>query len=341
MTFYRFCRFPFHFALFQLAICCIAISVHSAFAFDGFTRNTQDDQSTEQKLPNDKGIRLGPATEFTWRVGITLTGKNARTASMFVTIPVPNDWPEQSVELLADDFSTSVRGGKYREIDGRVKQFVATIPSLAPRESAKAIMTFSVKVHSVLAPEKTDIFTIPKRVPREVKMSLAASEGINYRNSKLRNKVKEIVEQHQTAWAQTEALYDWVRTEIRLNQEKPQGAISTFRSSEGCTEDAVSLFVAMCRAHDVPARIVWVEGHMYAEFYLVDDEEEGHWFPAQIVGNRDFGSMSAPMIILQRGDNIKVPEKDQRQKYVAEFLTGKTRGAKPAVQFHRDLLPNQ
>lgn len=297
-----------------------------------------DDRPT---LPNDKGIKLGPAKKYRWQVGVTVTPRNVRTAAVFTTIPVPNQWPEQSVELVEEDFSTTVRGGKFREIDGRVKQFTANIPSLRPGQTAKAMMTFDVTVHSVLAPEDTSIFVIPRRVPREVKISLGASEGINHRYSKIRKQVDEIVGQEENAWKQVELLYDWVRKNILLNREKPEGAVAAFRAGEGCAEDAVSLFIAFCRAHDVPARFVWVEGHQYAEFYLEDDEGVGHWFPAQIVGNRDFGSMSDPVIILQRGDNIKVPEKSNRQKYVAEFLVGKARGSRPKVKFHRQLLNPQ
>ena len=44
-----------------------------------------------------------------------------------------------------------------------------------------------------------------------------------------------------------------------------------------------------------------------------------------------------------RGDNFRVPEKKEAQRYVAEFLTGKTgRGlAKPNVQFVRKLLASE
>ena len=297
--------------------------------------------SERPELPNDNGIKLGPTKKYRWQVGVTITARAAKTAAVFTTIPVPNQWAEQSVRLVTEDFSPTVRGGDFREIDGRVKQFTANIRSLRPGEKAEAMMTFDVEVHSVMAPEDTSIFKIPKRVPRDVKISLNASEGINHRNSKLRKKVDEIIGQEENAWEQVQSLYDWVRENILLNREQPEGALAAFRSGEGCSEDAVSLFIAMCRVHKVPARFVWVEGHQYAEFYLEDDEGVGHWFPAQIVGNRDFGSMSDPVIILQRGDNIKVPEKENRQKYVAEFLMGKARGARPKVQFHRKLLPSQ
>jgi hypothetical protein len=83
---------------------------------------------------------------------------------------------------------------------------------------------------------------------------------------------------------------------------------------------------------------VWVEGSYHAEFMLVDSETNTHWFPCSVVGIREFGSLTDPRVILQKGDSIRVPEKETRQKYVREFLScsGKSR---PAVEFIRELLP--
>ncbi len=84
--------------------------------------------------------------------------------------------------------------------------------------------------------------------------------------------------------------------------------------------------------------MVWVDGHQYAEFYLWDAEKNGHWFPCNVAGLREFGSYSDPRVIQQKGDNIKVPETKGRQKFVAEFVTGQGT-AKPKLHFVRELTP--
>jgi hypothetical protein len=73
----------------------------------------------------------------------------------------------------------------------------------------------------------------------------------------------------------------------------------------------------------------------------MDQQGEGHWFPCQVAGTRDFGSMPDHRPILQKGENIKVPEKSEPQRFVAEFLTGRGgRGSgQPQVKFVRKLLP--
>jgi hypothetical protein len=98
----------------------------------------------------------------------------------------------------------------------------------------------------------------------------------------------------------------------------------------------------MCRINDVPARTVWIPGHCYPEFYLVDADGTGHWFPCQVAGTRAFGNMPEHRPILQKGDNFRVPEFRERQRYVAEHLTIRDApgGNKPKVQFIRKVLPN-
>ena len=86
--------------------------------------------------------------------------------------------------------------------------------------------------------------------------------------------------------------------------------------------------------------MVWAHGAEYAEFYLQDDTGEGRWYPVVLDGQKEFGQMTNPRVIIQKGDNIKVPEKSQRQRFVVEFVTGSAKGgAQPKVRFLRDVLP--
>ena len=98
---------------------------------------------------------------------------------------------------------------------------------------------------------------------------------------------------------------------------------------DGDCEELTSLFVAMCRANGIPARSVWIPGHCYPEFYLEDDEGAGHWIPCQAAGTRAFGSMPDYRLVLQKGDNFKVPEHRKTQRYMAEFLRVKSAGGSP------------
>ncbi len=58
--------------------------------------------------------------------------------------------------------------------------------------------------------------------------------------------------------------------------------MQTLRDASGDCEAMTSLFVALCRANKIPARVVWVTDHSYPEFYLVDEKQQGRWLPCQI-----------------------------------------------------------
>ena len=258
----------------------------------------------------------------------------------YTTIPIPGDWHDQQVKLEVEDFSTHVGRVSYRVMDHGVRQMVVNIPRVPADSEARALLTFEVKTKTVLPPENTEIFKIPKRLAREIRIHINPSPYINSRSSAVRRKVKELVADKTNVWEEIRAIYDFVHDEVKVTGAgKMVGSEATLRNMNGIGEDKVNLFVAMCRTHKVPCRIVWVRGHFYPEFYLLDDEEVGHWFPCEVVGNTDFGSYSKPRPILQRGDNIKVPEKKERQRYVAEFLQGKKSQGRPQISFIRAQVP--
>jgi len=120
-----------------------------------------------------------------------------------------------------------------------------------------------------------------------------------------------------------------------------KGAKAALKDGVGDCEELTSLFIAICRAADIPARTVWVEGHCYPEFYLEDKAGKGHWFPCQAAGSREFGGITEFRPILQKGDNFRPPSGGkERQRYMAEFLTGsKAKNAgEPQHQFVRKNL---
>jgi hypothetical protein len=133
-----------------------------------------------------------------------------------------------------------------------------------------------------------------------------------------------------------------VRNNVKYGHGGEKGAAAALRDGHGSKHDLTSLFIALCRAHDVPARTVWIVDHCYAEFYLQDQDRNGCWFPCQVAGTREFGGMSDFRPILQKGDNIKLEKNSEPQRFVTEVLTGRGgRGGRgqPQVEFVRKLLP--
>jgi hypothetical protein len=213
---------------------------------------------------------------------------------------------------------------------------------LAPGEEAHALVTFEVTRHAWLAPEETSIFKLPvkKKLPRELLQYLGSSPKIESTNRKIKALAKEVAaKEHATAWEHVEALYDLTREKVVYKNGPNKGALAALNDGSGDCEELTSLFIALCRASEIPARTVWVPEHCYPEFYLLDEEGEGHWLVCEMTGSRMFGANPNQLPILQKGDNFRVPERPkENQRYVAEYLTAKQIGPKPKVKFVRKAI---
>lgn len=302
--------------------------------------DSSEDDSKEKKDPpaEIQGVTFSNPITSNYQVGFQAVAVKKSAIQVLITLPVPNEWPEQTVSVVEETIPPDMGSIRDRELNSGVKQLVVTVPQLRPGSEVRMLMTFQLKTSQINPPADPTIFLKPRISHREGKPYTQSSPQITFRDSKLKKQVKELVADKPTPWAEVEAIYDWVRNEIDLRSSEPRDTSKVFRERHGCAEDMVGLFVAMCRANKTPARIVWVTGKQYAEFMLIDENKKAHWFPAVLVGPREFGQLSEPLPILQKGDSIRVPEKKQRQKFVAEFATCKGT-SKPVIKFIRHLTP--
>ncbi len=283
--------------------------------------------------------RYGETITQKWQVGALIRTGSQDASSIEIAIPVPTDWDEQSVSLVEDDISSSIRNVKYQMLDDGVRRMTATIPRIRANSGVKVLITFEVQTKAILKPERTDNLVIPYKPDRDIKRHLNSSRLINHRKTEFKKLTKELVEGKETDWEKVEAIFNWVKDNITpIDTEEVRGAQITFKRQEGNGEDMVNLFVALCRSYKVPARIVWVDGLQYAEFYLEDENGEGTWFPCQPDGFPEFGQMTSPRVIQQKGDNIKVPGYKDRLRYVPEVITGSSSGPGPDVIWVRRII---
>ncbi|NLF67881.1 MAG: transglutaminase domain-containing protein [Candidatus Anammoximicrobium sp.] len=285
-------------------------------------------------------VRLDKQLTQRWQVGVRINAVGGPCAGLRGSIPVPAEWPEQQVRVVNEEVSPLVSRVTYRDLGG-VRQMQFSIPQLPPGELATALVTFEITRSSVLPPENTAQYQIPKNLPVAIRFDLGISPAIECRHPAIRAKAKELVADKESAWKQVEAIYDWVRDNVKHQDGPLKGAAASLREGSGSRDDLTCLFIALCRASGVPARTVFVVDNVYAEFYLQDEAGQGSWFPCQVAGTREFGGMSDHRPILQKGDHLRVPDEHKDpQRFVAEFLTGKGgRGGRPQVEFVRKLLP--
>jgi hypothetical protein len=295
------------------------------------------------KDADPEGVKMGQAKVQKWQAGITITASGGPCKNIVGYAPIPIEWPEQQVSIVKEDVSPGVKID-YELREKTAKVMTIKIPQLTAGQEVKAVVTLEIRRNAILPPDDTDGFVLPnvKKLPPDLKRYLNPSPLIESTDPKIKSLAKEIGADKEKAWEKVEAYYDWVREKVKYKPGPIKGALAGLKDGSGDCEELTSLFIALCRAADIPARTVWVQGHCYPEFYLEDNKGAGHWFPCQAAGSKEFGGITETRPILQKGDNFKPhPGQKKNQRYLAEFLTGTPVGnaEKPTIRAVRELLP--
>jgi hypothetical protein len=251
------------------------------------------------------------------------------------TFPVPTEWPEQLVRLVNEEISPHVRRQPDRTSEG-LRQIVFSVPQLGAGQTATCFLTFEILRKPQFPPVDTPALTIAKEPPREVRKYLTPSPLIESTQPRFRTLAQELMAEKESAWEKVEALAQGVRERVRREPESRnafKGASAALRDGKADKEDLTAVFVALCRAAKIPARMVWALDYVYAEFFLVDGQGQGAWYPCVVHEPQPLGQVTHPNPILEKGDNFRVPEEKAPQRFVKEFLVGK--GGTPSVEFRR------
>ena len=289
--------------------------------------------------------RFGDPDAAMFQVGAEITANKVACQNIRAMVAVPFECDEQTVEIVDEEFSRHIGNVKYRDLDGGARQMLITVPKLALGETARAVVTFQVTTKVILPPDEsvTPTLAIPKKPERQVRKFLTTSPYIETRDRAIRSLARDLWEQAteevgQSDWQRVEFLYDYMLDNIQYVEGPDKSALTTLREGKSDCHGRSALFIALCRSNKVPARMVWVNGHCYAEFYLEDAEGNGTWYPAESAGTRAFGEMPLARTILQKGDNFKVPERPRdRLRYASDYATG-TPAPGPKVKFIREEL---
>src|SRR5262245_19983689 len=240
---------------------CLAFGVLCLAAVCALAANAED---------NPAAIRLGESKVSNWRFGVVISTPDGAASGLVATLPVPMDWPEQQVKQIDEQKSPGVRVS-YRTLESGVKQMVVNVPKLAAGEEASAIVTLAVTKHRILEPADTTGLVVPAKPKADLTKFLAPSLYIESNDERIKSLATETTAGKSAGWEQTAAIFDWVRANVKYKfAEQIKPAIAALSDGEGDCEELSSLVIALCRASKIPARAVWVPGHTYPEFYLVD-----------------------------------------------------------------------
>jgi hypothetical protein len=298
-------------------------------------------QVLESPAASSDRIQYGQPSTIRFRIGAEVTARRGACRDILALVAVPLECPEQTVKIIDEDFSSEVAQVDYRVLQGGVRQMMISIPRLPDGATARAVVTCEVTTRTILPPAKTDDLVIPDRVPSKIRQFTNGSPYIEVKHRKIRSLAKEVlaeVDESATDWETVEAIYDYVLEHVDYVEGPDKGALDTLRDGQADCQGRSMLFIALCRANKIPARMVWVDGHAYPEFYLEDAEGQGFWFPCESAGSRAFGEMPLARAIFQKGDDFRVPERKDRLRYASDYLVGMPLpgSAKPTVKFIRE-----
>ena len=287
----------------------------------GTKRLAAQSELTESSQTSDD--RFGHPVETVWEFGLLVTS-TGNAEGISATVPIPMDWPEQSLLETKTDKSDNIRSLKISDPTDSSRQLVFSIDRLTAGQSARAVMRFKIKKQMTLPPTNPQDLQFVQPVPSKLKTFLKPSPQIESGHKKIKQIANELQDSSLTAWNQIENNYQWVREHVQYSFDTEiHSCLEALESGQGDCEELSSLFIAICRAQGIPARAVWIPGHTYPEFYLVDQTGIGHWFPCQAAGDYQFGSISETRPILQKGDRFRLPGKSGFVRYLQPTLVAR------------------
>lgn len=292
--------------------------------------------TAEAENQDGYGVEFLEPTIERWQMGLEITGGPGSASGVIAMAPLPVDWPEQSIKIISEDKTDNVGRLTFKTLDNAVTQMMIPVRRLQAGEVARAVITVEVTKNWIVGPEETSNYEFAKSLDRKVRKYLAPSPFIESRDHRIEAIAKELEESSQgkPAWDQVEDIFNWVRENVEYRfDEKIKPCVAALEDGHGDCEELSSLFIAICRARGIPARAVWIPGHTYPEFYLADEQGEGHWFPCQAAGAREFGSMSEDKPVLQKGDRFKIHGHREMMRYVQPTLTARDATAEPRVRW--------
>ena len=284
--------------------------------------------------PNDQTGYLEPRS-YRLDVGIELEG-TGNAQRVISTTTAPTEFPEQQIESV--EIETQGCEAALRELAPGAGQLILGVAALAKGQVARAVAHYKLTLHKQYQAYEQDQFPARQEIPAEVRQRyLQDSPGIQTRDPNVRKLARELAGELKHPWELAQAFAAWIPKHIRPQIGSYTSVTAAVRDRRGDCEEMAGLFVALCRAMQIPARLVWVPNHAWAEFYLVDHDGAGHWIPAHTACYFWFGWNGAHELVLQKGDRVEVPERRDHFRLLEDWI--QYVGRKPRVTYTGQLVP--
>ena len=285
--------------------------------------------------PKDQTGYLEPRP-YELKVGIEIQGRGNAT-SIKATTPVPVPLPEQEIDRATIDKVGC--DAAFRQLTHEAGQLILAAPGIVNGQTIGAVATMRLTLHKEYFAHERDKFPQQQpRIPKEfAKAYLYDSPGIQTRVDEVQDLAAKVGGQIDHPWDKAKAFHNWVWENIRPLEGPYTSVVAAIRNRVGDCEEHASVFTALCRASGIPARLVWVPNHNWAEFALADESGKRHWIPAHTSCYQWFGWTGAHELVLQKGDSIELPEKRKPQRLMEDWMQWS--GTRPQARWFAELRP--
>lgn len=241
---------------------------------------------------------LGSAETRNLKVSVHVSNQAADAASSNIRLEIPllGDLDSPYQVTLKESFSHEAVELKESDLGNRIAVFQIT--SLAPGAKEIITLNYNVNVH----PMTSNSSYKPYEAGSAAAVYLQPAQKIESDHPEIISQARQLTAGLTDEREKALAIFKFVIAHLKydLNSaSRNKGALNALNSRSGVCEDYASLFVALCRASGIPARVVngytdpkgrgeiWnlsagetvsLSGyrHSWAEFYL----EETGWLPA-------------------------------------------------------------
>lgn len=273
--------------------------------------------------------------EFSLTTRIEWRGRGDAT-DLWATTVAPVAHPEQ--EPLESETVVDGCAAEVRALAGTAAQFVATAPRIAAGQRIVAELRQRWRLF------KTNHGFSRERFPQQQpeldeadRLWLSDSPGIECHGGKLVHLARSITSPNEHPWDRARAFFEWTIREIAPQPGNYTSVDEALRNRVGDCEERAGVFIALCRVSGIPARLVWVPNHAWAEFALADHEGDWHWIPAHTAAYPWFGWTGAHELVLQKGDRIVIPETGRPVRLLGDRWG--SAGAMPELSITAELAP--
>jgi hypothetical protein len=271
---------------------------------------------------------------FDVSIGIELRGTGSSCEAIAST-PVPLNHPEQEVQEMSIERVGC--NATLRELAPGAAQLVLHATNVEPGQVVKAVAHYKMTLLKQYHAFEQAQFPIEQEIPRSIRtLAMGDSPGIQANASAVKKLANEIAYGQSHPWDKAKLYVKWIRENIRPQMGAYTSVLSAIQRRVGDCEEMSALFVAFCRASEIPARLVWVPNHNWAEFYLTDHEGNGHWIPVHPACYHWFGWTGAHELVIQKGDRVSIPEQSRPSRLVMDWMRS---NGKPKASYVASMKP--